>query len=112
KVMAIVMDSRGRDEPKPDGDQNIALRLLKLVAPSDVAADFEQRLKAGGLGYGDLKKALFEHYWVYFAAARTRRAELEKNLDYVAQVLKDGAAKARAVAGKVVERAKNASGLN
>ena len=31
----------------------------------------------GGLGYGDLKKALFEHYWNHFAAARARRAERE-----------------------------------
>jgi len=27
-----------------------------------VAKDFEDRLRAGGLGYGDLKKALFENY--------------------------------------------------
>ena len=36
--------------------------------PPAVAADYEDRLRAGGLGYGDLKKALFEHYWNYFAA--------------------------------------------
>jgi len=69
-------------------------------------------LRAGGLGYGDLKKALFEHYWNYFAAARAKRAELEKNLDYVHQVLNDGAARARNVAQKVLKRAKIACGLD
>src|SRR5437762_4396754 len=75
KIMGIVMDSRTPQEPKPDADKNLAIQLLKLVAPADVAKDFEDQLRAGGLGYGDLKKALFEHYWKYFAAARAARAE-------------------------------------
>jgi tryptophanyl-tRNA synthetase len=111
KVMSIVMDSRTPAEPKPDADKNIAIQLLKLVAPADVAKDFENRLRAGGLGYGDLKKALFEHYWNYFADARKKRAELAANPDYVNKVLADGAAKARSLAQKVLKRARIASGL-
>jgi tryptophanyl-tRNA synthetase len=42
------------------------------------------------MGYGDLKKQLFESYWNYFADARKRRAELAANLDYVNQVLAEG----------------------
>ena len=72
KIMGIVMDSRTPAEPKPDAEKNLAIQLLKLVAPADVAQDFEDRLRAGGLGYGDLKKALFEHYWNYFADARAQ----------------------------------------
>ena len=34
--------------------------------------DLRRRLRAGGLGYGDLKMALFEHTWNFFAAARAR----------------------------------------
>ncbi|MBI5769319.1 MAG: tryptophan--tRNA ligase [Verrucomicrobia bacterium] len=111
KIMGIKMDSRTPAEPKPDADQNLAIQLLKLVAPAEVAADFENRLRAGGLGYGDLKKALFEHYWNYFAAARTRRAELAANLDHVEAVLRDGAQRARAVASVVLQRSRKASGL-
>jgi tryptophanyl-tRNA synthetase len=111
KIMGIVMDSRTPTEPKPDADKNLALQLLKLVAPAAVAKDFEGRLRAGGLGYGDLKKALYEHYWNYFADARQRRAELVTNLDYVNQILAGGAQKARAQAQKVLQRAKVASGL-
>jgi tryptophanyl-tRNA synthetase len=112
KVMGIVMDSRTPQEPKPDADRNLAIQLLKLVAPPEVAKDFESRLRAGGLGYGDLKKALFEHYWNYFAEPRRKRAELAANPDYVNKVLADGAQKARALARKVLDRAKVASGLN
>jgi tryptophanyl-tRNA synthetase len=111
KIMGIVMDSRTPQEPKPDAEKNLAIQLLKLVASSEVAKDFEERLRAGGLGYGDLKKALFEHYWNYFASARARRAELAANLDHVHQVLKDGATKAQTLARNVLNRAKKASGL-
>src|SRR5471032_1130841 len=66
KIMGITMDSRQPAEPKPDAEKNLAIQLLKLVAPAEVGIDFEKRLCAGGLGYGDLKKAFFENYWNYF----------------------------------------------
>ena len=110
-IMRLVMDSRSPEEPKPDADKNIAVQLLRLVAPEDMAKDWEERLGAGGLGYGDLKKALFENYWEYFAEARAKRNELENNLDYVNQVLKDGADKARARATTVLDRARKNCGL-
>ena len=112
KIMGIVMDSRTPEEPKPDAEQNLALQLLKLVAPASVAGDYEDRLRAGGLGYGDLKKALFEHYWNYFAAPRAKRAELAANLPYVRQVLREGAEKARRLAQTVLRRAKENCGLD
>src|SRR5690606_10630918 len=98
KVMSLVMDSRGIDEPKPDAEKNVAIQLLKLVAPTDVASATEERLRAGGFGYGDLKKTLFEHCWNYFAEARTKRAELAANLDQVETILQEGAARAKKVA--------------
>ncbi len=112
RIMGIVMDSRGPAEPKPDAESNLAIQLLKLVAPAGTARDFEDRLRAGGLGYGDLKKALFDHYWAFFSTARARRAELEQNLDYVEKVLTEGAERARAVATGVLQRARKASGID
>ena len=111
KIMGIVMDSRTPAEPKPDADKNIAVQLLKLLAPAEVAADTERRLREGGLGYGDLKKALFEHYWTFFAPYRSKRAELAGNLDHVHAVLKDGADRARATSSQVLGRARKACGL-
>ena len=111
KIMSLVMDSRPIDEPKPDADQNIAVQLLKLVATAEIAVDIENRLRAGGFGYGDLKKALFEHYWNYFEDARKKRAELVANLDHVEAILCDGAERAKNVADTVLKRARRASGL-
>ena len=76
-----------------------------------MAKEYEERLRVGGFGYGDLKKSLFEQYWNHFADARAKRAELASNLDYVEQVLRDGAARARTVSQKVLKRARVASGL-
>jgi len=111
KVMSIVMDSRTPAEPKPDAERNLCIQLMKLLAPSDVATDCEARLRAGGLGYGDLKKVLFEHYWAFFAPARARRAELLADPGYVDRVLGEGAERARAVASVVMARARRAAGI-
>jgi tryptophanyl-tRNA synthetase len=111
KIMGIMMDSRTPQEPKPDADKNLAVQLLKLIAPEGVGKEIEEKLRAGGLGYGDLKKALFENYWNYFAEARKRRAELAANLDYVNRTLADGAVKARTLADKVLKRARKNCGL-
>jgi tryptophanyl-tRNA synthetase len=111
KIMGLVMDSRTPAEPKPDADKNLAIQLLRRVAPADVSLDFENRLRAGGLGYGDLKKALFEHYWNHFAPYRIKRAELAADPGYVDQVLRDGAVRARATASVVLKRARVACGL-
>jgi tryptophanyl-tRNA synthetase len=110
KVMAIKMDSRTPAEPKPDADQNLAIQLLKVI-DAGIGKEYEEKLRAGGMGYGDLKKKLFEVYWEHFAAARAKRAELVANMDYVNSVLGDGATRARALARTVLDRARQASGL-
>src|SRR6266540_2721065 len=110
KVMSVVMDSRTPLEPKPDADKNLAVQLLKVIDPA-IGLEYELKIRAGGLGYGDLKMKLFEMYWEYFAAARARRAELAANLDYVQGILCDGAERARAVASRVLKRARVACGL-
>ncbi len=111
RIMSIVMDSRDRDEPKPDAEQNNAIQLLKLVADESTYRDTLEALRAGGYGYGDLKKKLFECYWDHFAPARARRAELVANPDYVSALLSRGAEKARSIARPVLQRARRACGL-
>lgn len=111
KIMGIPMDSRTPAEPKPDADKNLAIQLLKVVAAPELAAATEAHLREGGLGYGDLKKILFEQVWTHFAPARVRRAELAANLDHVEAILREGALRACAVAEPVLHRARTACGL-
>ena len=111
KVMSIKMDSRTPTEPKPDADKNLAIQLLKLVEIKSFSEAVEDKLRNGQIGYGDLKKQLFRSYWEYFENARKKRAELAANLDFVNQVLADGATKARALAQTVLKRARKNGGL-
>lgn len=111
KVMRIVTDSTPVDEPKDPGKCNV-FALLKLVASEDELAEWEMKYRQGGTGYGDVKKRFAELLIEYFAPYRKKRAELEKNTDYVEKVLTDGAVRAKAIAVKTLAKARKAVGLD
>jgi tryptophanyl-tRNA synthetase len=110
KVMRIVTDSTPVEEPK-DPDSCNAFALLKLAADEAELAEWEQRYKQGGTGYGTVKKRVVELLHEYFRPFRQKREELDNNADYVEQVLCKGAQRARAVASKTMERVRDAIGL-
>ena len=110
QVMKITTDSTPVEEPKATEGSNV-IALYKLFANE---TDIQQMItdhQAGGFGYGDFKQRLFDAYWEYFAPVRTKREELENNLDYVNQVIAEGAQKARTEATKVLDRVRTAVGL-
>ncbi|HPD45778.1 MAG TPA: tryptophan--tRNA ligase [Anaerohalosphaeraceae bacterium] len=110
KVMRIVTDSTPVEAPK-DPDKCNVFAMLKLVASPEEIAEWEKKYRAGGTGYGTVKKRLAELLQAYFRPYRQKRAELEKDLDFVHNVLADGARRARAVARVTLERARRAVGL-
>ena len=110
KVMSIVTDSTPVEDPK-DPDTSTPLLLLRLLAPAEETAEWEARYKAGGMGYGDVKKRLLALIDEAFAPYRERRRELEADPSYVMDVLTDGGRRARAVAQQVMERVREATGL-
>lgn len=111
KIMSIVTDSTPVDDPK-DPEACSVYALYTLFASDEQCRELAERYRAGGLGYGDAKQALFERAFEYFADARERREELEANPDRVEAVLRDGAARARAKAAEVLNRAREACGLS
>ena len=109
-VMAVKTDSTPVEAPKnPDTDNVYA--LYSLFATEDEKMALADKYRAGGMGYGDAKKLLLEKIEAYFADYRTKRKDLEKNPDYVQQVLKDGAERARAVASATLSDVRKACGL-
>jgi tryptophanyl-tRNA synthetase len=110
KVMRIATDSRPMEDPKePESDH--LYQLYSLFADEDAKAEMSAKYRAGGFGYGEVKKALAEAAEAYFAPARERRAELAANMDQVHQILGDGASAARKKAAEVLARAKQACGV-
>ncbi len=110
KVMSIVTDSTPVSEPK-DPYTSTPFLLLRLLATPEETAEWEARYKAGGMGYGEVKKRLLELIEEHFAPFRARRRELEADLDYVKDVLREGGRRARTVAQSVMERVREATGL-
>jgi tryptophanyl-tRNA synthetase len=110
KIMRIVTDSTPVEEPKAPEKCNV-FALLKLVASPEELAEWENKYRSGGVGYSEAKKRLSELMIDYFKPFRQKRTELENNIDYVREVLANGAKRARAVAAKTLEQVRQAVGL-
>ena len=110
KVMSIVTDSTPLEEPK-DPERCNVFALIKLFADHQKTEEIRTAYLKGGYGYGDAKKLLLGLISERFADARQRRETLRDNPDYVLDVLRDGARKARKVAAYYMDRARELTGL-
>ncbi len=108
-IMSVVTDSTPVEDPK-DIDQSV-FQLWSLFADEGEREEMFARAEAGGMGYGDVKKALFEKVLAHFAPMRERREELAKRPDDIEDILRAGAGRARELAAPVLEAARQAAGL-
>jgi tryptophanyl-tRNA synthetase len=108
-VMGIVTDSTPVEDPKDTAAP--LFQLWALFAGKDERAEMFARARAGGLGYGEVKKDLLARLNAHFAPMRERRAELATDPDAVDDVLADGARRARAIARPVLAACREAAGL-
>jgi tryptophanyl-tRNA synthetase len=111
KIMSIVTDSTPVEEPK-DPTGSAIISLYKLFATANGVASMEHDFRAGGIGYGEFKKRLFEVIWESFSPMRQRRAELEADTGYVDHVLTEGASRAQEVAQRTMARVRRAVGIS
>ncbi len=112
KVMSIVTDSQGVEDPKnPEG--NTICDLYKLVATEDQVAEMDDKMRATGIGYGygHAKQQLFDSLLEYFADARTRRAKLEADPEQVEEILHEGARRVRPVIEETMDAVRSAVGV-
>ena len=110
KIMRIVTDSTPVEDPK-DPDKCNIFALLKLVASPDELSEWNDKYRNGGTGYGTVKKRVVELMIDYFRPYRDKRQELQNNVDFIKEVLKDGAQRASAVAAETLEKVRKAAGL-
>jgi tryptophanyl-tRNA synthetase len=110
KIMSIKTDSTPVEAAK-DPDACHIFTLYKLFATADQQAALAQRYRQGGMGYGEAKQQLYDAAWNYFAEARNRRAAWEARPDELEAVLRDGARRARAKGQEVLQRVRDACGL-
>jgi tryptophanyl-tRNA synthetase len=109
-VMRIVTDSTPVEAPKnPDEDNLFA--LFSLFADESEKEALAARYRAGGLGYGEVKKLLLAKIDAHFASARAKRKELERHPSVVETALRRGAEKAGAEARETMRLVREAVGL-
>jgi tryptophanyl-tRNA synthetase len=111
RVMRIVTDSKGLADPK-DPDTCLVYALWRLFADDAERAEMAGRYRAGGLGYGTVKKELWARMDAHFAPMRRRREALAADPDQVEAALRRGAERARALARDTLARARAAVGLD
>lgn len=109
-IMKIVTDSKTVADVKNPNECNV-FALYKLFASDAEREAMAGRYRVGGLGYGEVKKALFEKFEAHFTPFRKKREELQKNIDHVEAVLRKGAERARAEAVNTLKKARQAVGL-
>jgi tryptophanyl-tRNA synthetase len=110
QVMSIVTDSASVQEPKDPGTSNL-FAILRLFCSPEEQAEWADRFRTGGLGYGEVKKAILHKFLERFGPARQRRGELARQPDFVEDVLRRGAERAREVARPLVQEVRAAVGI-
>jgi tryptophanyl-tRNA synthetase len=110
RIMSIKTDSTPVEAPKDPAACNV-FAILSLMASEEEVRQWEERYRRGGMGYGEAKQRVYELFEETFGPARERRAALEKDPDYVEDVLVTGAARAYEVAAPLMERVRAACGL-
>lgn len=110
-IMSVKTDSTPLEEPKNYETCNVFQLYSLFASPEEIEA-MKANYTGGNYGYGHAKLALLEQMKAHFAPAHARRAELEQHPEMLEEILQAGAAKARAKAREVLDRARSACGLS
>jgi tryptophanyl-tRNA synthetase len=105
-----VTDSTPVEAPK-DPEKDNLFALYSLFASEDEKEALATRYRAGGLGYGDVKKMLIHKIDAHFAPARARRKELQQHPSVVEAALRKGAERAGTEAKETMRLVREAVGL-
>jgi tryptophanyl-tRNA synthetase len=110
QIKTIKTDSTPMEEPKnPDGDT--VYTLYSLIATDDQRNALRQKYLGGNFGYGHAKQELFELIVAKFSKERETFAHYMSNPHELEKKLKQGEAKAREVAFKVLDRVRKKLGF-
>lgn len=110
-IMSVPMDSKDIEEKKNPEDYNL-YKIVKLFTTEDQDKEIRAMFENGGVGYADIKKHVAGVINDYLRPMREKRSELEKNKNYVLEVLEKGGKIARERAEAKMKDVRKKVGLN
>jgi len=110
KIMTIITDTTGIDEPK-DKDTPL-FQLYSLFLNEEDRVKLSDRYDSKGVRYGDIKQELFEMVMEYFQPYREKRDRLASRPKEIYEILRFGSEKADSIATEVLERVKSSVGMS
>ena len=110
KAKKIVTDSTPVEAPK-NPETCPLFAMFALFATPEQRAQMDLRYRQGGVGYGEVKGLLAESMIAHFEPAREQRRQWLAQPQKVREVREAAAAKARATARVVLDRAREACGV-
>jgi tryptophanyl-tRNA synthetase len=111
RIMTIPTDSTPVADPKPVEGSILAQLMHTIGTPAQYEA-YTAKMRAGGIGYGDLKKELAAVTKEFLAPFQEKYRHYQAQPDEVENILRDGAERARALALPVLAKAREATGLS
>ena len=93
------------------GGVAVLLNLVELFEGKGRREEYEKAYTGRGIRYHDLKVTLAEAIFQDLSPIQKRRYELEKDQEYIEQVMRDGAERARTLAGATLEEVRRAMGV-
>jgi tryptophanyl-tRNA synthetase len=107
-VMRITSDSSGPGEPK-DPDSSLIFQIHRAMLTADQVAALAERYRAG-ISWGEAKQLLADDLESRLAGPRAKYEELMARPDTMEDLLLAGAARAKTVAGPLLDRVRTAFG--
>jgi tryptophanyl-tRNA synthetase len=108
-IFSVVTDSSTASQPKDPASSTLFQLYQAFASQEEIAA--MRAAFASGVSWSDVKQALFEHIDAAVAPMRKRYEELVANPARIEQQLREGAARARAIAIPFLGELRHAVGL-
>lgn len=109
KIKKAVTDTGPQKTISP-GVKNLFF-LLEVFADKETYLHFKTLYEKKSLKYAELKKVLAKNIIEKLAPIREKRKELEKNKNYIEEILEEGAKKAKKIAQSTLNEVKEKIGL-
>ena len=113
KIMKAKTDSgpAAPDSEMPDYIRNI-FQIMSLVSEASTFKKFKEDFDRASIRYGDMKKQLAEDMVRFITPIREKANAIRSDETYLNKVIREGAERSRESAGRTIEAARKAIGLN